>query len=253
MKPKSTQTAHAITLGLVLVGQSAFAAVILDGAATFPGTSNVLTTTATTDSRSVRATNPARDVAQSFRVSTSFTLDAIYIKYSSAAAYTDGTFNLRIFQVADTLATGNAAPASVGSDLLNISITLNFTTRAAANFIAAGTTTPATLKFDLTGADEISLPALAGSAGYVIMFDTPASGITSNSLFDWRGDFGGYANGRMFDSTTDKSGSDGSLALVAVPEPNVAALLGSLGVLTVLRRRRYPQQARDTFPKVSDA
>lgn len=55
--------------------------------------------------------------------------------------------------------------------------------------------------------------------------------VTSYGGFDWRISYIADSTGNTFTGGND-------IALMAIPEPNIAALLGGLGVLTLLRRRR---------------
>jgi hypothetical protein len=204
------------------------AAVVLDGTSSWPTTSSFQTTT--TDN-SERDTGVNRDAGQTFQISESFTLDAIFIEYQASNPYGDGNMTIRIYQIASgTQNASNTAPTPIGSDLLNVTFALNSTTRAAANFTTS-TTETSVLKFDLTGSDEVFIP----EGTYALMFEEDMAG----RAFTWRSNnANGYSGGRQFDNLANLGSQlDGKLALTAVPEPG-AALLGGLGLLALLRRRR---------------
>ena len=171
-----------------------------------------------------------RQLTQTFQVSTGFKVDKFYIDAGGIAA--GQSFTLRIFEVADTNAgMANSIPTAVGMDLLNIT----------------GTTGTATgsgiLEFDLTGADEITLAALTGPAGYALQFNQTSGTKPFSWLYSLPTDSGTdlYTEGRgyatVFSPESVHSKDDFTLALVAVPEPTSALLLG-LGAIVMLGNRR---------------
>jgi PEP-CTERM motif len=229
---------------LAAVSSSAFAGVILDGASTFPASAAVFTSAADNTERDIRPTTPPRNNSQSFQVANSFQIDSVFVQYQAptGSGYLDGNINLRIYPVADTGVAGtngNEAPDPSGADLLNVPIALDAAVRTAANFTTSTSVTSA-LMFDLTGADEITLPATTGTAGYVIQFQMADAGATAGGFFTWRGVTGNpYAGGRWYDATNNQGANDGALAITAVPEPGtLALLLAGIGLVTLPRRCR---------------
>jgi hypothetical protein len=206
------------------------AAVVLDGASSWPTVSSFQTTT--TDN-SERDTGVNRDAGQTFQIGSAFTLDAIFIEYQASNPYGDGSMTLRIYPIAaGTQNASNTVPTPIGSDLLNVTFALNATTRAAANFTTS-TTETSVLKFDLTGSDEVLIPA----GTYALKFEEDMAG----RAFTWRSNnAGGYSGGRQFDNLANLGSQlDGTLAFTAVPEPSsFAILLGGMGMFALSRRRK---------------
>jgi hypothetical protein len=198
-----------------------------------PANSNVYTVSPATsfDERNVR---DDRQNTQTFQVGTTFTLDSIYLEYQSPGTYADGDIILSIYNVDDV----NAATLTLGSLVVSGTFTSDATTRAAAGFTSDGGAT-SLLQFTFTGADQVSIPATSGTAGYAIQFTTTAG---TNPVFTWEragGDL--YAGGSSYESGTINTGLDYSLAFAAaVPEPGTVALVtvGLFGALCITRRRR---------------
>jgi hypothetical protein len=170
--------------------------------------------------------NPSRSLAQTFQVDATFTLDAVFIEYQAPAqGYVDGTLSLRIFPVADVNA---VTLTSSGADVLNVSMVLDPTTRAAASFTSSNTVT-SVLKFDLTGVHEVPIPAnnLIGfpNSGYAIVLETADNGANNRGLLTWEAsDTGAFTRGRGYVIGAGQT-TDFAVALTSVPEPSVPWML----------------------------
>jgi hypothetical protein len=193
-----------------------------------PANSSVYTTIG--DGFNERNVRNDRANTQTFQVGSTFTLDAVYLEYQSPGSYADGDIILSIYNVADT----NAATLTLGSLVVSGTFTSNATTRTAAGFTSS-TGATSLLKFDFTGADQVSLAATSGTAGYALQFTTTTG---TNPVFTWeRG--GGYAGGSSYESGAINSGLDYAVAITAVPEPHeyAIAITALLGVAIFIRRR----------------
>jgi hypothetical protein len=169
--------------------------------ATFPSSPTILVVTpsSTDTGRDVRS---SRSPAQTFKVATAFQLDKIYIGYSNGV--TGNAVTLRVFPVADVSATGaNVTPS--GADLINVTYTPSSSVNTGA--------TKTTLEFDLTGANEVTLAATSGNAGYAVLFERADSVLAFKWLLK-TGD--SFANGRAFVGGGDTSSTlDFAMALTA--------------------------------------
>jgi autotransporter-associated beta strand protein len=126
-----------------------------------------------------------------------------------------------------------ATTGAVGS-LATGTLTLN------GNYLATLTANGVNDFLNITGSANF-----AGTIAPVLFGYSPVANDAFN-LADWTGSFSGtptfdYSGatldeGLAWDSTT--FASDGALRVVVIPEPNAAALLGSLGLLALLRRQR---------------
>lgn len=209
--------------------------------------------TAPTTERTLRedATLPTgtRLLNQSFQLGSSLTIGEIDLLFVRGVSGNQGT--LRIFQVADTRADDWATDAQ-NAPLLNLTFTMPAGLDPADN-------TQQTLRLQLTGADQVTLPARTGPAGYVLSLGSTvdADTATNREVFTWRmgeGPDGAnntarldnsfYVPGRLaYDDYNGANNSerrrDGAFALLApsVPEPASLGLL-TLTLTTALLRRR---------------
>ena len=139
-----------------------------------------------------------------------------------------GIMNTGDYTMAGTLnieAVGNT-PGAGGYDQVNTTGTVNLSGTLATSF-TGGTYANGDLLFILLNDD---VDAINGTF----------SGLAQNAFvinyggFDWKISY--TANGDSLGSPSFTGGND--VALMAVPEPNVAVLLGGLGTLALMRRRR---------------
>ena len=226
MKPnKRFITALTVATGMLISLGSANAAVVMSVISlnpdnnTFQDPDNLeldvlLGGSAPTPNGNERDVDSNRRNAQSFTVASNFTLDKIAINYQALnATGIDTTFEF--FRVADA----NAASLTVDGSILE-SFTFN-----GAHSAFSGATVNGTLVFDIT-----DIAVETGDA-FAIRFQT---GSGEHSI-KWRF-IGGYADGRHYENNGGQN-NDYTVGLVAIPEPTTA-LLGGLGLLALLRRRR---------------
>jgi hypothetical protein len=147
--------------------------------------------TADTTERTVHTT---RLLVQTFQVANTFELQQMYLLYARGNPGT--TALVRIFPVANTLAP--SIQADFDAALAN-GFVLNQT------FVMPNDSNPAetraTLKLDMTGADQVTISATTGTAGYGLMITSPDQ-LAAPGVFTWRGgDTAGggfYAGGRQY-------------------------------------------------------
>jgi hypothetical protein len=188
-----------------------------------------------------------RILNQSFQLGSDLTIGEIDILFVRGVSGNQGL--LRIFEVADTRADDFTADAANPS-LLNITFTMP-------DGLIPTDNTQQTLRLQLTGADQITLPARTGPAGYIFSLSSTVDADTAanREVFTWRMGEGldgannterlnnsFYVPGRIaYDDYNGAVNSerrrDGVFALVAVPEPSMLALVG-LGGLALVRRPR---------------
>lgn len=184
----------------------------------------------------------SRNLEQSFTLATSMTVGSIYL---TITAYDPSiNYNIRFFQMGGSgansttlndwnLASGSFTGTQVGSTI--------------SSFTGGSSVTGnQVLRIDLAPAEQVAL-----AAGQYMITVTDLSNTTA--AFTWLHTNTGsnlYADGRYYISTFAPSGlstselnnmavRDFGLALVAVPEPSSsAALIGGLGMLSIIRRRR---------------
>lgn len=217
-----------------LAFQSSDAAIIVSQTASFPGTTAVETFETPNNGGGLTIIN-SRRATQTFQVTTGFTIDKIYLGISTTGINASETFSVSIFTVSDTNA-GNPNSVPTGTNLLT-------TTTEVASLGTAGS--GGFLTLDLTGTDEIFLAATTGTAGYALQIQNT----NSTGAFIWLLNAAGdsapgsdqYAAGQAYETDlgggTNHGNSDFVLGFTAIPEPSTA-LLGGLGLLALLRRRR---------------
>ncbi|MBI1367496.1 MAG: hypothetical protein GC162_02455 [Planctomycetes bacterium] len=187
-----------------------------------------------------RTITGTRNMPQTFQLASDITIDKIDLLFDGGV--TGALARIQIFSVADTNA------ASILTDYNN-AVTNGFLLDQTFNIptVTYDRATFQTLTLDLTGADEITLAATSGTAGYGMTFLSP-DGV---EVFTWRSktvsSHGPYAGGRFYNDTP--AGANGSptrdyafaleaVAVAAVPTP--AALPAGLALMSMmtLRRRR---------------
>jgi autotransporter-associated beta strand protein len=136
-----------------------------------------------------------------------------------------GIMNTGDYTMAGTLnieAIGNT-PGIGGYDQVNVTGTINLSGTLATSF-TAGTYANGNLLFILLndGGDAVSGNFATLTQGAIV---------TNYGGYDWQISYTADSTGNTFTGGND-------IALMAIPEPNVAALLGGLGTLLLLRRRR---------------
>lgn len=250
-RPSILTLCFALTLGLICM-TPALAGVMesaSDGS-TFPSSSDFQTfnphdpATPTASERTVRENGAdSRQISQTFQLDSAVTIDTIDIMFVRGGSGNTGI--LRIFDVADTLS-DNFTTDAAGTPLLDIQFTMPAGLDPASNI-------EQTLRLDLTGADEIVLPAKAGPAGYMLNLSAVVDGDTAvnNEIFTWRFGEGAtdnadspYVGGQIayddFVGGGTEMRRDGLFALngALVPEPAMLTLL-SIGLGSVLLMRRW--------------
>ncbi|MEY3895957.1 MAG: hypothetical protein RLZZ214_1477, partial [Verrucomicrobiota bacterium] len=191
-------------------------------------------------------------------------------RYNSSVAYTGGALTnnggtitgtgtigvaVNLDTIADVLAPGNSPGIQVYNANQSWSgftyqwETNNFTgTTAGTDFDQIGITGTLTLGGTSYGLDLISLLA-SNAAGNVPNFSdtsrswtilTTTGGITGFNAGDWTIDSGAFTSSPSWTGTWSLAQSSNDLVLTyaVVPEPNAAMLVGGLGMLALLRRRR---------------
>lgn len=179
-------------------------------------------------------------LAQSFTVTSAFSIASILIPYENDASVTgnkDWDMTVTIFPVADRFAT-NLTPS--GAAVFSETFTFPFTGLGDGS---SGANTEVIAQIDLSTA--VALAATTGSAGYAMQI-TESSDADFNPGFEWmRPTSEAYAGGQMYEdgvvknpnATSGLGERDLSFALIAVPEPS-GALLFLSGAVLFLRRRR---------------
>ena len=179
-------------------------------------------------------------LAQSFEVSTGFSIASILIPYENdTRANVDWSMTVSIFEVANRFAT-NFTPsgAAVYTETFTFPATGNGDGSIAAN-------TEVIAQIDLM--TPVPLTASIGMAGYALQI-TESSDADFNPGFEWlRPTSDQYAGGQMYEdgvvknpnATTGLGARDASFALLAVPIPEPsAALLSLIGAVCFMRRSR---------------
>ncbi len=173
-----------------------------------------------------------RRLTQTFQLSDPLILEKMYISVTSLAQNRD--FTISIFSVADTNA-GTAGPTPPSGTNLLATVSLNTGTLSTGNQF---------LEFSFTGADAITLAASTGTAGYAVQLNRADGTVPFNWVKYRQGSSGTdlYADGQAYSTNFSDSwagNSDFTLAFsgTVIPEPTTA-LLGGLGFLMLLRRRR---------------
>ena len=256
MKQLTSVRAFAVTVASMLLAGTAHGAVItsIDTEAGFGSGAafQTITSAQAGAERTVREdaalTTGTRILTQSFRLGSDLTIDSIDVLFVRGVSGNTGV--LRIFEIADTRAEDFTTDAA-GPSLLNVQFTMP-------DGLVATDNTEQTLRLNLTGADEITLPARAGNAGYGLSISSTVDGdtLTNREVFTWRIGEGpdGANNTERLDNSfyvpgrivyDDYNGAvnserrrDGAFAIVAVPEPASLGLIGLVGLVLGRRPRR---------------
>ena len=183
------------------------------------------------DASNTIALQSDRFLTQTFQLSDPLILEKMYISVTSLVQ--NRAFTISIFSVADTNA-GTAGTPPSGTNLL---ATVSLSTGT----LSAGTQF---LEFSFTGADAITLAASTGTAGYAVQLNRNDTTVPFNWVKHRSGSSGTdrYVEGQAYSTNFADSwagNSDFTLAFsgTVIPEPTTA-LLGGLGFLMLLRRRR---------------
>jgi hypothetical protein len=175
--------------------------------------------TGSSSSGNIRNISANRDNAQTFTTTTVGTIDKIAINFGGFSSVSTTPLVFELFRTVNATDNLPASPVLIDS--------LSFT---AADMIAALGSTPdsGTLVFDV-----VDTSAAIG--------DTFAFRFNSGAGFDAFMQWGGnnlYADGDYFEGNTPRGEGDRAFAVMSVPEPSSAALIGLGGLALILRRRK---------------
>lgn len=188
-----------------------------------------------------RTLKETRNLTQSFRLGSDVAVNEIDIMFARGNSGNAG--RIRVFEVADTQAldiTSDFDDAVTNGFLADIQFTMPAGLDPTDNIERI-------LRLDLTDADQFTLPATAGTAGYGFNLSVPDG---TSEVFTWRfgdpgtgGGDGWYADGRVYYDDFVSSGStegrrDGLFALNGnvVPEPASLLLVVSAAGMVLARR-----------------
>jgi hypothetical protein len=174
-------------------------------------------TTATVTTSSGNDLKENRDQGQTFTITQNGTIDLIAINFEGFSSSGNAAFTFNFFQVVSA-----TNPTMVGSVIDSLTV-------GAANITALGFANGAqgTLVFDVANT------AVTVGSTYAIQFDTNLA--DTNPVIKWRRDnAGSYSGGQSFGTA---AAPDYHFGVYNIPEPS-SALLGGLGLLALLRRRR---------------
>lgn len=215
----------------------------------WPASFAVSTTAAPDEMLDQRGMGAGRNIFQTFQVDTAFKLDKIYIPYSANNVITpSSSFALRIFTVNNV----NEAPAnytSSGPTFSGTGLILSAVATLPATGFAPSTQGIGVFEFDLTGIDEITLPATTGTAGYALQLYTQGVSVHPFTLRYSNGAQNSlYSGGRYYEwgdsqwkgSNNPAGDRDFAFRMTAVPEPNQMILIGMgfIGLAGICKRFR---------------
>lgn len=171
-----------------------------------------------------------RLLLQTFQVSQQLDVSDIFVYYKVPNQVVSDSFEVRIYQTADVFNSGTDAD----NDQTDLSkLTLVDSATVTWDHTAA-VSDPGVLHIGVSG---LTLPALAGPAGYgIILYNPDTDGILP---FKWAGErtIDTYAGGRSYSDSTTSWTSDDDWSLAIIPEPASAVLLLA-GAGLLFRRRR---------------
>lgn len=170
-------------------------------------------------------------MAQTFQVSSTFTIDSVKLIVQSIAPNTN--IHFRIFSVAD-VAAWTAYPLNPANVLVSGTYTTGTTAVYGMNILTIG----------LTGSDQATLAATTNGAGYAMELSVDA--VSTNGLLQWQATINNTIAGLPLTyntsgtSSTYSTGRDYAMAITAatVPEPLSLAMLAGSGFAALLIRKR---------------
>jgi hypothetical protein len=204
--------------------RTAGAATITSINAAWPAAPAVQSVDALSVTHANRAINTTRINRQSITVANSVTVGSIYL---SASNYGNLPFIIQFFETTNVLGNPLVEGAQVGSDIV-------------VDAFGSTDTGDRNIAISLSGAEQITLPGVAGPNGYVVTIKLADSSATG-SAFNWvHANTGAniYVEGRYRRDDGNQDGArDYGVALVAVPEASSFVLLLA-GAATGLVHRR---------------
>jgi hypothetical protein len=212
-------------LAAPLSAATIFSVLALDGSNNFqaPAGSTLVDTLNTGSSTSPdnRGISANRDNAQTFTTTTAGTIDKIAINFDGFSSSSTTPLVFELFRTVNATANLLASPVLIDS----LSLT-------AADMSAALGSTPVrgTLVFDV-----VDTSAAIGDT-FAIRFNSDAGFVY---FMQWSGGNSTYADGKYYEGNIGRANTDRALAVMSIPEPSSAALIGLGGLALILRRRKF--------------
>lgn len=191
-----------IAAAAIALPGGAFAGVVINENATWPADPSFATFANNAGTiESERDVRFNRNLAQTFQLSAPLKLDKLYIDYEEGLPGKQVT--IRIFTVDNANAGTLVQPESAGF-AGTVLVNHDITTTDAINTLDGNNDPLGVLEIDLTDADEITLPATTGTAGYCFQIVRSGTGsdldVTEERAFKWHwnDEDNVYANGRGY-------------------------------------------------------